>query len=522
MPITRFWKNASLSTKFVLLTSLLVILTVVIVSTVAANRERGNSREQFEEQADLVLTALSQDMREELVDLDLNQLRQTTNAIVANDQITLLRVYDANGNLLVDSLNPGLGLSRTPSEEALDILERSPDDTLYDLREDELVAARSVALGNRQLGAVQIGISTTRIDEQITTSRQNSLVTTLLISVVAVAATISLTRQVTNPLSLLTTAVSSVAAGNYDLQIAQKSGDEVGKLADAVSQMASVIQRREKELREINATLEKRVEERTVELANANERLTDALKEAEEANRLKSEFLATMSHELRTPLNAILGYTQIMQRGMVGEITDRQKDNLSRIFSNSEHLLTLINEILDLSKIEAGRMEIINEPFEIRSVMNDITKRMQALADKKSIQFEVNVQDDVPQMLIADADRVKQITINLISNAIKFTDQGHVKVNVASNNDKWTLVVEDTGSGIPSHMHHTVFEQFRQVDSSSERKHTGTGLGLAIVQKLTHLMNGTIELASELDKGTTFTVTLPLVTANEAQVEEVK
>ncbi|MCI0710034.1 MAG: ATP-binding protein [Chloroflexi bacterium] len=522
MQLSRLWKNTSLSTKSVLLTSLLVILTVVIVSTVATNRERANSRDQFEEQADLLLTALSQDMREELVDFDLNQLEQTTNAIMSNDQITLIRVYDSSGNLLADPITPRAGLSRTPNEEALIILGRSPDDTLYDWREDELIAGRAIALGNRPLGVVRIGISTASIDEQISTSRQNSAITALLISLVAVAATVWLTRQVTNPLSSLTTAVSSVAAGNYDLKIAQKSGDEVGKLAGAVSQMASVIQHREKELREINATLEKRVEERTVELANANERLTDALKEAEEANRLKSEFVATMSHELRTPLNAILGYTQIMQRGMAGEITDRQKDNLSRIFSNSEHLLTLINEILDLSKIEAGRMEIINEPFEIRSVMNDITKRMQALADKKPIQFEVNVHDNVPQTLIADADRVKQITINLISNAIKFTDQGYVKVNVASNNDRWTLVVEDTGTGIPSHMHHTIFEQFRQVDSSSERKHRGTGLGLAIVQKLTLLMNGTVELSSELNKGTTFTVTLPLVAESEAQVEEVK
>jgi signal transduction histidine kinase len=517
------WKSASLNTKSAALTSVLVILTVAILTTINTSRITTESRHQFEDQADLLLEALAQDMREKLVDLDLNRLERTSDAVTDNDELILFQVYDAEGRTLVNSLTEvGGGLTGSPQAEGLEVLSTSPNTTIYDWRDNELIAARTVTLGNNTLGAVRIGLSTASIDEQISTSRQNSILSGIGISVFTIILTVLLTRQVTDPLRSLTKAVSDVSAGNYEIQVEKKSEDEVGELADAVTQMATVIRNREKELREINTTLEKRVADRTAELAKANAQLSVALTTAEEANRLKSEFLATMSHELRTPLNAILGYTQIMQRGMVGEVNDRQKDNLSRIFSNSNHLLNLINEILDLSKIEAGRMEIINEPFEIRPVMDDINKKMQALIGNKPIQFQVNIEDDVPATLVADADRISQITINLVSNAIKFTDKGHIKVNVDSNEHKWTIVVEDTGVGIPSHLHHTIFEEFRQVDSSSERKHRGTGLGLAIVQKLTNLMKGTVELSSELNKGTTFTVTLPLVTESEVRVEGVQ
>lgn len=254
------------------------------------------------------------------------------------------------------------------------------------------------------------------------------------------------------------------------------------------------------------------IQEQNTVLLETNRALATARRQAEELAHLKSQFMATMSHELRTPLNAVIGYTEIQLAGMTGALTDEQSDYQKRVLANAEHLLQLINDILDISRIEAGRLELVNKPFHLQQWLDDIGAQMQGLADKKLLRLEVALDERMPDVIIGDQARIRQIAINLLSNAIKFTDTGFVKIQIRKHGrDAWKLIVSDSGIGIPSHMQEVIFEEFRQVDNTSQRKQGGTGLGLAIVRKLALMMGGNVRVVSQLEKGSTFTVILPML-----------
>jgi PAS domain S-box-containing protein len=227
--------------------------------------------------------------------------------------------------------------------------------------------------------------------------------------------------------------------------------------------------------------------------------------------RLKSEFLATMSHELRTPLNAIEGFTSVILSNMGGvEYNHRTQHYVERVNTNSKRLLSLINDFLDLSRIESGRLQLANSPFAPRQMVEKLQAQLGGLAQAKGLDFTVHVDSALPDTLLGDEEQLSRVLVNLLGNAIKFTEQGSVSLELRQLDDQWHLQVSDTGIGIPPHAREYIFEEFRQVDSSSKRKFGGTGLGLAIVQKLVRAMNGTITVESEVDRGSRFTVTLPL------------
>src|SRR5260221_2296738 len=324
-----------------------------------------------------------------------------------------------------------------------------------------------------------------------------------LLSTVFVLVPILITVRAIGSVSRLRKATEKLGAGDMSARANERSLTELSDLGRTFNAMASNVQQRQTELRQLNETLEKRVEERTHELHLATER-------ANEASRLKSEFLANMSHELRTPLNAISGFTSIMLENMSGEIDDDARHMLERVYSNGQHLLTLINQLLDLAKIEAGRIEIVSKPFSPRVLVEQWQSQINVLAQQKQLAFEVSVDSTLPETLDGDATRITQIVFNLMSNAIKFTEKGSVKLTLRRHPTTWQIQVSDTGAGIPPHALDYIFEEFRQVDGSSTREKGGTGLGLAIARNLSRMMNGDIVVTSELGKGSTFTVMLPL------------
>jgi signal transduction histidine kinase len=233
-------------------------------------------------------------------------------------------------------------------------------------------------------------------------------------------------------------------------------------------------------------------------------------KRAEEADKAKSQFLANMSHELRTPLNAIIGYDEAMLGGMVGEFTPNQSKLLGHIQHNSRRLLGLINDILDLSKIESGSVPVFLSPMSPHKVIQETLDGLRSLADEKKIGLAANFSDAVPEVVLGDTNKLQQVLVNLVSNAIKFTDQGSVTVNVSVvDSTRWLLEVRDTGIGMPAEALNTIFEPFQQIDSSDKRKYKGTGLGLAITKRLVESLAGKIEVKSTLGEGSTFSVTLP-------------
>ena len=231
-----------------------------------------------------------------------------------------------------------------------------------------------------------------------------------------------------------------------------------------------------------------------------------------EVSRLKSEFLANMSHELRTPLNAILGFSELLRDDLAGKITDKQRrDCLDNIYNSGRHLLSLINDVLDLTKIEAGRMDLVYEDFTVESALREVLNVVRALAMKKEIEIGSTV-EPVDLALIADKNKFKQVLYNLLSNAIKFTpNRGRVEVRAGRlEGDLLRIQVQDSGIGIPQEQQHKIFGAFYQVQSASNREYPGTGLGLALTKRLLELHGGSIEFESAPGQGTTFAAVIPL------------
>jgi PAS domain S-box-containing protein len=251
------------------------------------------------------------------------------------------------------------------------------------------------------------------------------------------------------------------------------------------------------------AQLEQRVARRTAELATAKER-------AESADRLKSAFLATMSHELRTPLNSIIGFTGIILQGLVGPLNPEQAKQLGMVRDSANHLLNLINDILDLSKIEAGQLELVLEPMDIRQAIEKVVQMVTPLAQKKGLALHTLIAPDAGQ-ITADRRRVEQVLINLVNNAVKFTETGSVQIEAETAQNSLLIRVTDTGIGIKADAMDKLFKAFQQVETGLSRRHEGSGLGLNICRKLVEMMGGHISAASAgPGQGSTFTVELPL------------
>lgn len=333
------------------------------------------------------------------------------------------------------------------------------------------------------------------------------LIALILLSAITIAA---LHYTVIRPLSRLTEVSRKIAeTGDLDQVIDAGGAGEIGSLARSFREMVEKIQVGEEErmqaLSELEAYrdhLEELVAARTRELAAAKEA-------AESADRLKSSFLATMSHELRTPLNSIIGFTGILQQELAGPLNDEQKKQLGMVAGSAAHLLALINDVLDLSKIEAGQLVVASEPFDIRPLLDRAISTIRPLAEAKHLALVTEIAPDLP-LVRADKRRVEQVLLNLLSNAVKFTEHGQIRVAGNRDGDKVTISVTDTGIGITPEDQEKLFKPFTQVQTGLTREYEGTGLGLSISEKLVTMMGGTIRVKSEPGRGSTFSFTVPV------------
>jgi PAS domain S-box-containing protein len=267
------------------------------------------------------------------------------------------------------------------------------------------------------------------------------------------------------------------------------------------------------QLKAASDELQARVQAATAELATQNELLRRQAIELEQASRLKSQFLANMSHEFRTPLNAILGYTHMLLQGVAGDLLPAVKRQLQRIDSNGRHLMTIINEILDITRIEAGKMPMQLSEFNLNELVPEVMTELDPVISRSKLTVAPKLCSDLPT-IYSDRQKVKQIIVNLLSNALKFTHEGGIRINVGYNPAERTasVAVADTGIGISPENHEKIFEDFRQVDDSPSRQYGGTGLGLAICRRLATALGGRITLESTMGVGSTFTLTVPVET----------
>jgi signal transduction histidine kinase len=263
------------------------------------------------------------------------------------------------------------------------------------------------------------------------------------------------------------------------------------------------------ELKTFSSQLEDRIQAATADLAEQNTRLQWQSRELEKANRLKSEFLASMSHELRTPINALIGYASLMLDRIYGDLTPRQEEGLNRIQGAAQHLLALINDILDLAKIEAGRMPLHLDDVTLGDIMTEISQQIEPMVKKKALTLNIEMPSS-SLVLHTDRTKVKQILLNLLSNAVKFTHHGGIWVTISRDEEDLRFDVRDTGIGIRPTDIDSIWEDFRQVDQSRTREFGGTGLGLSITRKLVDALGGHAFAESTFGKGSTFTVVLPI------------
>ena len=314
-------------------------------------------------------------------------------------------------------------------------------------------------------------------------------------------------RGITRPVKQLTDQAKRIADGYLD-EVPVESRDEIGRLAVSFNEMALALKRNisEKErllteLQELNRTLEHRIRQRTAEIEAVNIELR-------EATRHKSEFLANMSHELRTPLNAIIGFSEVLLDPTLKVSEEDQIQFLTDVLSSGKHLLGLINEILDLAKIEAGRMELQIEPALLSDILNAVQNTMRSLAVKKAIDLKFK-SDPLPEPFPMDGARIKQVLLNLVGNAVKFTPEGErVWVRAGAKDETVCVEVGDTGPGIPVEDRERIFLEFQQARSDAG-KPQGTGLGLALAKKFIEMHGGKIWLESEVGKGSRFFFTIP-------------
>jgi len=332
-----------------------------------------------------------------------------------------------------------------------------------------------------------------------------------------------LQKVISGPIVHLEDTMRMVSAHkNYEVRAVKAYADEIGSLIDGFNTMLSDIQNRDTALRGANDELQTRTRELEEEISHRKEAQDELLKAkyvAEEASRAKSTFLANMSHELRTPLNAIIGYSEMLEEEAHDSATVETVQDLQKIKSAGRHLLALINDVLDLSKIEAGKMSLHLETFEVSGMIEEIVTTLQPAIEKNSNTLWVHLAQDVG-MMQADITKVRQILFNLLSNACKFTDHGTISVDVDQSTEQgqgWLRFrVTDTGIGISAKQKENLFQEFVQADTSIARKYGGTGLGLAITHRFVQLMKGRIGVESEPGLGSTFTVHIPAQVKLEA------
>jgi signal transduction histidine kinase/CheY-like chemotaxis protein len=489
----RLWRQRPLALKLTLVITLIIIIVVSVITSLTIRRERQTFRQELEQQAVLLLDTLSASGADSLYFLEADYLSDVMVDLGQFEVVTFGRYYDPDGRVVADALDLNARFNTDPDVFGKRLL--ADDEPVFMWQEDQLIAGQPVIVGADTIGAVSVGLPTAPLEEKLTAVRVQGIIIAMNVAIIGLIVSILVSRSITEPLQQMIRATELVRQGDLGQRVHIHSGDELQLLGDHFNDMAA-------QLEQTLHQMEQEIEERK----RAQAELQAAKEAAEAANRAKSAFLANMSHELRTPLNAILGFAQLMvRRNTVGP---KDRNNLDIIMQSGEHLLTLINQVLDMSKIEAGRMTLHEKPFNLYPMMEELESMFRLRAKEKQVQLLMDVDPDMPPVIVADEVKLRQVLINLLNNALKFTTQGHVSLSVCYESSTAVsetpihllhFSVADSGPGIEPEELDKVFEAFVRAKAGIQSGE-GTGLGLSLSRQFARLMGGDMTVRNVNDE----------------------
>lgn len=562
-------RNIPLKIRLMIYSTMMIVVVVSALSSILLYHHHRDMWSEFKLRGESFTEEIAHDLKIPVMIEDKQSIEKVAKGGLMLKDVVSVKVFNKKNILLVYMGNS----------------EFIPEKLLHSVQHPIIIEAgelmpwsnESVKKGvSEDIGRVEIIFSTQRLQDDIKRMILLVIIFTIIVIIFRLISDYVFTTAITKPVASLVKATEAVADGDLSQMIDVPSTNEVGKLASSFNRMIVALKDRDEEIlfqhqklqknykkledshKELNDAykslsdttrelegykkeLEEKVKVRTKELNETHLKLEESYTKLKEVDRLKSEFLANMSHELRTPLNSIIGFSMVILKGIDGPVTELQRTDLTAIHQSGQHLLTIINDILDLSKIESGKMELMKEVVDIGRIAEDVISTASALIRGKPVKLLMELDESLP-LIHADKTRIRQVMLNMFSNAVKFTDNGEIKLKVRKvrydeinliekNPDSYCpkriplrdggfilVSVADSGIGIKRDDMPKVFEEFRQIDSSSIRKEGGTGLGMAISRKFIELHGGEIWVESQFGKGSTFHFIIP---TGEAAVREI-